>query len=79
MEKDQDEKQSVDQVTVPERNEEETPNPEKPEDSSSAISEAGESEHEYISGIKLWVVLASVTFIAFLMMLDMAIIVTVRL
>jgi hypothetical protein len=34
-------------------------------------------EYEYITGAKLWLVLASVTLICFLMMLDMSIIVTV--
>lgn len=34
-------------------------------------------DEEYISGIKLWLVIASVTLVCFLMMLDMSIIVTV--
>ena len=36
-------------------------------------------EHEYVSGIKLALVLASVTLVSFLMLLDIAIIVTVSL
>jgi hypothetical protein len=36
-----------------------------------------EKSFEYVTGIKLWVVVASVTLVAFLMMLDTSIIVTV--
>jgi hypothetical protein len=36
-----------------------------------------EPEHEYITGSKLWAVLASVTLVLFLTLLDMSIIVTV--
>jgi hypothetical protein len=39
--------------------------------------DGGEEAYEYVTGIKLWLVVASVTLIAFLMMLDMSIIVTV--
>lgn len=35
------------------------------------------TEHQYISGIKLWTLLGSLTLVCFLMMLDMSIIVTV--
>ena len=38
----------------------------------------GPGQHEYITGAKLFLVIASVTLIAFLMMLDMTVIVTVR-
>ncbi|KZF26031.1 efflux pump [Xylona heveae TC161] len=41
-----------------------------------AGGEVTESKPQYISGIKLWLVVASVTLIAFLMLLDMSIIVT---
>jgi hypothetical protein len=36
-----------------------------------------ETEHEYISGFKLFLVITAVTLVVFLMMLDMSIIVTV--
>jgi hypothetical protein len=78
MEKDQDEKQNIDQVTVPERNVEETHDSEKHTENVAATSDAGEPQHEYITGIKLWSVLVAVTLVILLMMLDMSIIVTVR-
>jgi len=49
---------------------------EKPSDGSSTKVDV--PEHEYITGIKLWLVLASVSLAAFLMTLDMSIIATVR-
>ena len=52
-------------------------NPEKPLDGSTKPVEATETEYEYITGIKLWLVIASITLICFLMMLDMSIVVTV--
>lgn len=42
-----------------------------------ATAKAAEPEYEYITGVKLLLVMASVTLVAFLMMLDMSIIVTV--
>lgn len=39
--------------------------------------EAAETEYEYITGIKLWLVVASLTLACFLVMLDMSIVVTV--
>lgn len=42
-------------------------------------SDVPETEHEYISGMKLWLVIISLTLGCFLMMLDMSIIVTVSL
>lgn len=39
--------------------------------------DAAETTHEYITGIKLWLVIASITLICFLVMLDMSIVVTV--
>lgn len=52
-------------------------NPEKPLDGSTEPVEAAETEYEYITGVKLWLVIASITLICFLMMLDMSIVVTV--
>jgi hypothetical protein len=56
---------------------EELSNQEKPSDGSTATVEAVIPEHEYITGVKLLLVITSVTLVAFLMMLDMSIIVTV--
>lgn len=42
-------------------------------------TKAEELEYEYITGIKLWLVVASITVVCFLMMLDMSIVVTVSL
>lgn len=53
------------------------PDPEKPLDRSTEIAEAAETEYEYVSGVKLWLAVAAVTLVCFLMMLDMSIIVTV--
>jgi hypothetical protein len=50
----------------------------KPSDGSTKVEEAPETEYEYITGVKLWLVIASITLVCFLMMLDMSIIVTVR-
>ena len=51
---------------------------ENPSDRSVEASEkAEEVKQEYISGFKLWMLLAAVTLAVFLMMLDQAIIVTV--
>ena len=44
-----------------------------------ADSDVPETEHEYISGMKLWLTVTSLTLGCFLMMLDMSIIVTVSL
>lgn len=54
-------------------------NPEKPSDKSTTTVEDGLPEHEYVTGVKLLLVVTSVTLVAFLMMLDMSIIVTVGL
>jgi hypothetical protein len=60
-------------------NVEERSNAEKPPSAGSATPVAVvEPEHEYIKGIKLWLVLISLTMVAFLVMMDMAIIGTVR-
>jgi hypothetical protein len=48
-----------------------------PSETSSRTQGVGIPEYEYVTGIKLWSVLAVVTLVAFLMMLDMSIIVTV--
>lgn len=52
--------------------------PEKQLDSSTS-TEPGQPvpEYEYITGVKLWLVLVSITLTVFLMMLDESIIVTV--
>lgn len=52
---------------------------EKPADTSVTAGKAAEPERQYITGIKLILVISSVTFIAFLMMLDMSIVTTVSL
>ena len=44
---------------------------------SDLVEEAAETEYEYIRGIKLWLVIASLTVTCFLVMLDMSIIVIV--
>lgn len=41
------------------------------------VEESEEEHHEYITGLKLGVVMVSVTLVVFLMMLDLAIIATV--
>lgn len=53
------------------------PRPHK-EESQNDTLEATESKSQHITGLKLGLVVASVTFVAFLMLLDMSIIVTVR-
>jgi hypothetical protein len=42
-----------------------------------ADSTTSEQQHEYLTGIKLWTLLASVTLVVFLMMLDTSIVGTV--
>lgn len=55
----------------------ESSDPENPSDGSTEVVEAPETEYEYITGIQLWLVVASITLVCFLMLLDMSIIVTV--
>jgi hypothetical protein len=50
-----------------------------PNDIATKPETAETSEKQYVTGVKLWSVLASVTLVAFLMLLDIAIIVTVSL
>lgn len=50
---------------------------EKVSDDIAKTAEAAEPEHEYISGVQLWLVMSSVTLVVFLMLLDISIIVTV--
>jgi hypothetical protein len=52
---------------------------EKVSDDIAKTAEAAEPEHEYISGVQLWLVMSSVTLVVFLMLLDISIIVTVSL
>ncbi|TAQ89078.1 hypothetical protein B7494_g2583 [Chlorociboria aeruginascens] len=52
----------------------EPPDAEKP--SESAATTVADTEYEYITGFKLFLVIASVTLIAFLMLLDMSIVTT---
>jgi hypothetical protein len=52
---------------------------EKVPDDIAQTAEVAEPEHEYITGIQLWLVMASVTLVIFLMLLDISIIVTVSL
>lgn len=52
---------------------------EKTPDDTAKTAEAAEPEHVYISGLQLWLVMSSVTLVVFLMLLDIAIIVTVSL
>lgn len=47
------------------------------EENQTHTREATESKSQHITGLKLGLVVASVTFVAFLMLLDMSIIVTV--
>lgn len=42
------------------------------------VTEAKETEHEYLEGFKLYLLMASISLVFFLLMLDMSIIVTVR-
>jgi hypothetical protein len=54
--------------------------PEKFSDSSTKAAEPAEAtaaEFQYVTGVKLWLATAAVTLVAFLIMLDMSIIVTV--
>ncbi|KAK1974027.1 major facilitator superfamily transporter [Colletotrichum cereale] len=46
------------------------------EDASASVTEQGDAEEEYITGIKLVLVLAALTFVVFLMLLDGSIITT---
>jgi hypothetical protein len=71
MEKPQDEKESLDHQSI------ESVTAEKKSDSNPTVTADEVPEHEYITGAKLWLVLAAVTLVVFLMMLDMSIIVTV--
>lgn len=41
--------------------------------------ETAQAEFQYVTGVKLWLVTAAVTFVCFLMSLDMSIIATVSL
>ena len=54
--------------------------PEKPVETSPSGSPSREPpvEYEYISGMRLWLVILAVTLAAFLMLLDMSIIATVN-
>lgn len=47
-------------------------------DVAAAASPAGEDDHGYVTGVKLTVVMISVTLVGFLIMLDTSIIATVR-
>jgi hypothetical protein len=47
-------------------------------DSTDDTGDTAEGDNQYITGLKLFTLLASLTLITFLMMLDMSIIVTVR-
>jgi len=78
MEKDQDEKPDPENKKI-EKNGHEVGMEisENPSDRSVEASEKAEVEQEYISGFKLWILLAAITLAVFLMMLDQAIIVTV--
>lgn len=44
--------------------------------SRSNLSHRSEQQREFVTGIKLWLALASITLVIFLMLLDMSIIVT---
>lgn len=50
--------------------------PENPADDGAKAAEATDREYEWITGVKLWLVLSSLTLVCFLMTLDMSIIVT---
>jgi hypothetical protein len=72
MEKLQDEKESLDHQSI-----QESVTAENTSGSRPTVTTDEVPEHEYITGAKLWLVLAAVTLVVFLMMLDMSIIVTV--
>lgn len=81
---DQDERQPVDHgVTSGKSDVDSEPNApelsdlEKPSDGSTKVEEAAKPEYEYITGVKLFLTIASITLVCFLMLLDMSIIVTV--
>jgi len=77
MEKSQDEKPDSENENI-EKHGDEVEISEIPSDRSVETSEKTEEvEQEYISGFKLWMLLAAATLAVFLMMLDQAIIVTV--
>jgi hypothetical protein len=51
----------------------------KPSEADATVVEDRKTEHEYVTGVKLFLVMASLTLVLFLMMLDMSIVVTVGL
>lgn len=51
---------------------------EKDTDKTPELKAAEKEEHDYITGFKLVILMFSVTLVAFLMLLDISIIVTVR-
>jgi hypothetical protein len=56
--------------------------PKRPSESNTKFAEAPEpteTEYEYVTGVKLWLAAVAVTLVAFLVMLDLSIIVTVSL
>ena len=77
MAKEQDEKSTADHAVLREQSVEEIHKQEnQPEDSAKTLAPE-EPEHEYVTGIKLWIALAAITLVFFLVLLDMSIIVTV--
>jgi hypothetical protein len=62
----------IDETTIPAKLSDGTKEVEKARD-----SEDPEDEDQYVTGFKLWTLMASLTLVMFLMMLDMSIIVTV--
>jgi hypothetical protein len=53
--------------------------PDQLTDSPVETAASGDEDYKYVTGFKLAIVIISVTFVAFLMMLDTAIVATVRL
>jgi hypothetical protein len=83
---DKDGKEPVDHATAPspanldkEVNTSDFSDRETTSDRGTKVPEAVKTEHEYITGVKLWLAMASITLVCFLMLLDMSIIVTVSL
>ncbi|CAI7608067.1 unnamed protein product [Penicillium glandicola] len=60
---------------IPPKNEDPTPHNQESQTDTREATEC-ESKSQHITGLKLWLVVASVTFVTFVMLLDVSIIVT---
>ena len=53
------------------------PSPAAPPDLEKQLTNKSTIEHEYLTGLKLWIMMSGVTLVCFLMLLDMSIVSTV--